>query len=165
MARLGRRIDGNWRLWLGSASMVVLAVWTLWSSLDMSSTSWRLSVWVATDNIAYFGWGAIAGACAPLMVLAAAVSARQAPRALARPATVFRLRDRPLMMFLVGLAVGTILYSLFVVAALVASDTRVPWPIPWGIGFGTAIVGWIPIFYASFLGYFHAQTPAQPTGM
>ncbi len=158
-----RTMRDNWRVWFPPICCSALGVWMVWTFLNLGASYWNSSAWVATDNIAYFGWGALAGIFGPLFALAAIMSAHQALRPRGHPLPAFRLRDRPLLVFLIGLAVGVMLYSISLLDALVASGTRVPWLIIWGIGFGTLIVGWVPVLYAAYQGFFQADIPGTPS--
>jgi hypothetical protein len=162
MAGSTRRLYRDWRIrLLVSIFWLVEGAWMLWSSLSLSATYGTLTIWVPTDNIAYFGWGALSGAFVPFLIVLALFTLL-ANRPLVPSGPVFRLRDRPTIMFLTGLAVGITICSFAVIAGLVILAVNIPWPAVWGLGFAVAVIDWIPIFYAGFLGYFSAHAPRLP---
>ena|SRR3989442_6093293 len=138
------------------------SVWSVWSSLRGSASYWTTTAWVATDNIAYFGWGALAGLFLFMIPLGALATLSTKNGPLGQPDPSWRLRTRPTIMFLGGLTVGAVVWGLGMLVALVLSGTMVPWPVIWGIGFGTAIFGWIPLICAGFVGYFHVRRSTLP---
>ena len=134
-------------------------------SLERSAFYWNTIPWVPTDNIAYFGWGALAGIFLFFIPLFALTTLRVKKGPLRQPDAPFRFRSRPVIVFVAGLAAGVVVWSLFALVALVVTATKVPWPVIWGLGFGTAILGWIPVICAAFLGYFQVRSPGSPARM
>lgn len=161
LQRLGR----DWRFQIAlTVYWAVFALWMARSSFESSAFYWSTSVWVATDNIAYFAWGALAGfllIMVPLYALGALLIRKplptQQPLGLA-----FRLRDRPVTVFLAGLAIGASVGGVGIVAALVVAGAKVGWLVVWSIGFGAAISCWTPLVYLGFLFRAHARDQGSP---
>jgi hypothetical protein len=145
-----------------ATSLVVftlLAVYGAWQFITTSLTYSSTVRWVATDNIAYYTWGFIPGIVMPLPVLYAWYIWRVFPRVRAS-APVMRIRDRPGTAFAIGLAVGSMTWSLGLTAILVITGTQVPWPLAYGNGFIAGLVVCAAIVYVLFLAYPYARSAA-----
>jgi hypothetical protein len=137
----------------------LLAVYGAWQFIITSLTYSSTVRWVATDNIAYYAWGFIPGLFLPLPFLYGWYTWRVSPRFRAS-APVTRIRDRPGAAFAIGLAVGSMTWSLGLTAILVITGTQVPWPLAYGNGFIAGLVVWAAVIYALFLAYPYARSAA-----
>lgn len=139
--------------------LTLFAIFGVWQWVTESLTYSARVQWVATDNIAYYAWGFIPSLFLPLPVLYGWYVWRVFPRVRA-PAPVTRIRDRPGAAFAIGLAVGSMAWSLGLTAILVITGTQVPWPLAYGNGFIAGLVVCAAVVYALFLAYPYAWSAA-----
>jgi len=143
-----------------AANLVILtffAVFELWQFVATSLAYSATGRWIATDNIAYYGWGFIPGFFLPLPVLYGWYVWRVSPR-IGASAPVMRIRDRPGTAVAIGLAAGSMAWSLGLTAILVITGTQVPWPLAFGNGYIAGLVVCAAVAYALFLAHPYARS-------
>src|SRR3989442_7813953 len=118
------------------------SVWSVWSSLRGSASYWTTTAWVATDNIAYFGWGALAGLFLFMIPLGALATLSTKNGPLGQPDPSWRLRTRPTIILLRRPTVGAVVSGLRLLVSLVRSMTTVPLAATSSIPVGSANVCW-----------------------
>lgn len=141
-----RRVERNTIGFLGFS-----AAFFTWQMLSLSSRVAARDPALGEWIIAYFGWGALAGGFAGLFPVYAYYVAKAAPALSRSTAPAVELRRRPAVLFVMGLAMMTILWNLISTAALVLSGSEIPWAVAYWNGYFTGLVLTVALGYAIFL--------------
>ncbi len=145
--------------WSGLAFLVYAATLLLWLTLSDSATLSTLACCLS-DPSGYYGSGVIAGAFLVLPIAYGWYWFRISPR-LDPAMHVTRIRDRPMAGFMLGLAAGTVGWSLGLVAVLAVGGARLPWPALYGIGFLAGATVVLSVIYAIFLALPYGTGPRR----